>query len=245
MKLPAEIRNMVYRLILVDVDLDLHEEPYRPRLSVLRQPALTRVSRQIREDTLGMFLAHNFFVLEVPMPESDYDIDFNHARQEQRWRWFLRSVKLLAASDRLARTKHLTISYGAKRWPTFMGIDPQPGLTIEVFNYDPRTLEFGERVRSAEIRRDEIDLHTKAKLVLRNRIGHDDTNWGDVDAVEEALDHSIEYLTRFLRAVVGASEANHVQSLPVGCLVQALHALCGAPGSQPIYLFLSMIPHVL
>lgn len=64
-KLSAELRNAIYELVLVqDKPLVVCRKHLTPELTAV-QPALTRVCRQIREETLGMFYHGNTFVMEV------------------------------------------------------------------------------------------------------------------------------------------------------------------------------------
>lgn len=71
MTFPPEIRNKIYREVLVPaLDDDNHGH-----VISLAQPGLTRTSRQIRNETLPIFYGQNHFTITVPPTSSrDWDV---------------------------------------------------------------------------------------------------------------------------------------------------------------------------
>lgn len=73
--LPGEIRNRIYHLVLFYSNIRMPTEVHRNghpgmfdlRKSRLLQPSITRVSRQLRSETLSIFYSENTFVFEIPL----------------------------------------------------------------------------------------------------------------------------------------------------------------------------------
>ncbi|KAM3417274.1 hypothetical protein BST61_g5530 [Cercospora zeina] len=63
-KLSAELRNNIYKLVL-EADKPLAVCSQSPDLYTAAQPPITRVCRQIREETLQMFYHSNTFAAEI------------------------------------------------------------------------------------------------------------------------------------------------------------------------------------
>ncbi|CAK1366566.1 unnamed protein product [Cercospora beticola] len=86
-KLPAELRNEIYRLV-VSADKPLTVCAQSPGYHKAIQPPITRVCRQIRDESLGVFYHCNDFVFEVVSAEcwGDPECDITDRSCEiERW----------------------------------------------------------------------------------------------------------------------------------------------------------------
>ncbi|KAF3763951.1 hypothetical protein M406DRAFT_75177 [Cryphonectria parasitica EP155] len=88
--LPAELRNCVYSLVLVDEDA-------RPKTTLV-QPPLTCVSRWTRIEALPIYYGENEFSLTIPSPSSFGAVD--------NWYRFVRMMRVFAAGG--PGGKHMT-----------------------------------------------------------------------------------------------------------------------------------------
>ncbi|ROV97253.1 hypothetical protein VSDG_04773 [Cytospora chrysosperma] len=224
LKLPPEVRNMIYQLILVDIG---HERrPFRPRLPSFRQPALTQVNRQIRTETLSMFYTYNMFTLRVPSPDHSPDLD--HSREEQQWMRFVRGLKLFSTCGYLPIVSHLTIeyldhdAYKDQDSATF-GTGRGMVMMIEFFRTGPKEPDYEETARKMGMSVDRVKLYWQLNMGVR--VGNDETEWDDCDAVDKALATAIDDFTRTLRHRDHRRAAETVGQMTVGRLVEALHAL--------------------
>ncbi|KUI65871.1 hypothetical protein VM1G_02161 [Cytospora mali] len=218
LRLPPEVRNEIYRLILVDFDSE--GGPYRPWLPAFRQPALTQVNWQIRKETLPMFFAHNMFTLRISYPDSCLDID--HAREEQRWMGFLRGLKLFAASGHLPIVRHLTIEYTDQGVATTI-TDSKVCIVIESSRFKLEMPDFKEVDSKTGETEDQHRLIWE--FLTGTRVGDEDTDWNDADAVDEALGTAIDEFTQRIQDLGYTSEARILPTMMVGRLVEALRAL--------------------
>lgn len=228
---------MIYRLILVDVD---YEGQHRPWFPAFRQPTVTQVNRQIRKDTLPMFYANNMFKLRVPSPHHSFDLD--HAKEEQRWMRFVRGLKLVAACGYLPIVRHLTITYtdrGLERDQNLgpFSIDTGMNIIIECFRAEYKTPNFEELARKMGISKERFKANWD--LMMGIRVGNDDTDWKDCDAVDEALQIAIDQFTAKLEDRGYLRAADTVRRMTVGRLVEALHALLQGQGSVMRYMVFS------
>lgn len=65
---PPEIRNEIYRLVLVNTTCNCRRRgrTHRHRKSTFVQPAFTRVSKQLREEALPIYYGENVFKISIP-----------------------------------------------------------------------------------------------------------------------------------------------------------------------------------
>lgn len=229
---------MIYHLILVD--LDYKGRPHRPWLPSLRQPALTQVNRQIRRDTLPMFFSNNMFILRVPSPDHNPDLD--HVREEQRWMRFIRGLKLFSACGYLPIVRHLTITYtdhgpDMDQGSVMFGTGRGAIIKIECCCAEPKAPNYEEIARKMGTSADRLRLYWQ--LMMGTRVGNDETDWSDRDAVDEALSIAIDEFATAIRGRGYLQEAGTVDRMPVGRLVGALHALFTGQGGSMKYLVLS------
>ncbi|ROV90917.1 hypothetical protein VMCG_09962 [Cytospora schulzeri] len=209
LKLPPEIRNMIYRLSLVDIGPERLPQR-RFWLPSFRQPALTQVSRQIRRDTLPMFFESNLFMLRVPSPS--HSLDLHHAREEQRWMKFVRGLKLFAACGYLSMVSRMAIVYsdqgseGSQCFGLFRRCK-RTEIIVECFRCELQPPDFEELARKGST--SEAELRDIWQLRMGTRVGNDDTDWNDCDAVDESLATAVGELANELRRQAYFSDAEY------------------------------------
>ncbi|KAM3417275.1 hypothetical protein BST61_g5531 [Cercospora zeina] len=86
-KLPAELRNKVFKLAVV-ADEPIAISSSYPGYDIATQPPLTRVCRQTRNETLEIFYHFNTFVVEVVSAECYWDFGLEVSdRKEELSKW--------------------------------------------------------------------------------------------------------------------------------------------------------------
>lgn len=229
---------MIYRLVLVDID---YEGRHRPWVSGFRQPTITQVNRRIRKDTLPMFFANNLFTLQVPSPHPDLDHD--HVKEEHRWIRFVRGLKLVAACGYPPVVRHLTIMYTDRDSDSRKGLgmfstDTGVEMIIECFRTKYKTPNYKDIARKMGI--SEESLEATWDLMMGTKIGTEETDWNDYDAIDEALGIAIGDVATKLGDRGYHHAADKVRDMTVGRLVEALHALLQGRGSGAGYMALSV-----
>ena len=122
LKLPAELRNRIYELILPKgrrIELNhLRRDKFRD----LDQLHFTRVNRQMRAETTPLFYAHNTFrVLDV---EGDYGKAWHHWLNASRR--FVPTIARLEMNFRLCHFVFLVVEAPAGRQPSCYLIEDEP-----------------------------------------------------------------------------------------------------------------------
>ena len=91
MDLPAELRNHIFGLLLVQPKA-IEVSPIRP---FVKEPALLAVSRQVRSETMSIWYAENSFLINGSSPA----VKFLRSRNDQQLR-SLRSVKMTSEKSK-------------------------------------------------------------------------------------------------------------------------------------------------
>lgn len=222
--LPAELRNEIYRLCVVN-STDRDQLGF-PRRCSLRQPAIMRACRTTRQKTLAMFYRHNLFTLALRL----HDPALEPPGEEHRWLRLLRAVKALAESPHFPHIQELEI---------VACLDPH--------DLDPKRerLEYGIRLL-----RDRPE--TKARSLLLPgwqciwllAIGcgwhcepRYDTqelklkNWADFDLVHQAVEPRLLDWGTELASESIARRADTLRNAHIGRLVAVLSLLLGPSGT--------------
>ncbi|ROW06373.1 hypothetical protein VPNG_07522 [Cytospora leucostoma] len=228
--LPAEIRVAIYRHVFAEDDCIMEQT------SSFGRPALTQVNRLIRLEALAVYLAETRLVIRIPEPRgcnsnpnhiacaSDRDLGqrgFDHGAEFQRWMAKLDHLRLFASSGNMHHVKSLEISMG----PVFVLDDGRKRFTT---------------IRYFRCRHESVKSIFERFLLMSGytRIGDDDTNWNDVDAVREALETATQALKPKLQRLQSSTTADVEHPTPVGGLAEVMHALFGGYLSSKVLLLL-------
>lgn len=171
--LPGEIRNKIYRY-LVGPKFD-HDEIIS--LSLFRtQPAMTRVNKQIREESLSIYYGENRFWVEVYLEDEDdgyLDID------DIDDLYFRDSIKRFAP----AQAQSAGIQNSLRHIRDFEA------------KFHVATYKALESVAKFEKRPDgEFRSETDWWLLAGDRLGDDDTDWADRTSVDALVKQCMEAL---------------------------------------------------
>lgn len=227
---------MIYRFAVIAAH---GQDPStRVRLPAFRQPAFTQVNRQIRQEALPMFFRCNVFILQVPHPDRNLDID--HLREEQGWKMFIRGLKMFAALGHLRLIRRLTIEC-TDQAPKTRGNRERLFIAIECCSFGPHSQEFQQCAQRLGVSEDL--LRSVRRLFEEDRTGDDDTDWGDVDDIDEALTTATDEYASGLWRLGYARNAHILRHMPVGGLVEALHALFQGQVSPEWYILLTANRH--
>lgn len=144
LKLPPEIRTMIYRLCIVKTDIHGNPDIRSPR-----QPAIMRLCRTTRNETLGIFYCENIFTIDVYLrdPASE-PLEEEHQRLK-----FLRALKMFTATPYFASIQEIEVvailhpsdqdSIGKKMCYDVRILKKRPRVITEE-EYDPDDLEMWE-----------------------------------------------------------------------------------------------------
>lgn len=240
--LPAEIRVLVYRHVFVENKYEV------PRAVLFRQPALSQVNRLVRREALPVYFANTDLIIRIPMPvcpcSYDYgffkmDLDYVNSErdlEEQRWVALLDRLRLFALSGNLHKVKQLTISMG----PVFvLDAHNDQYTTIQCFLNEPERPNI--ELCSLLMRRGEGWCRAMWGAMSGTRIGEDNTDWDDVDAIREALESATQALGSKLERIHPTMNPEVVHPTPVGRLVDAMHVLFGGHGAPKRWIVLGQV----
>lgn len=155
---------------------------------------------------------------------------------------FVRSLKLFSTCGYLPIVRHLTITYtdhGAymNQDSVTFGTGKGVMIMIECFRIEPKAPNYEEAARKTGMSVDRLRLCWQ--LMMGIRVGNDETEWDNCDAVDEALAIAIDDFTTTLRRRGYPRAAEKVGRMTVGRLVEALHALLPGQDGSMRYMVLS------
>lgn len=183
--LPAELRNYIYREVLIEKD-EFHEYfdgCFVKRFNLLSQPPLTRTSRQIRQEALPIFYGENEIWVDLP--------------EIQR----LTNDSICVSAAELADVFSSTLRLTSNLRIVFHG------LHVRFSTPTQRGIVHEEKESHLYIRDDEA-FHIESQCgcpfcsltktpyypipTIAERIGDDEVDWSNKQAVENALDEALD-----------------------------------------------------
>lgn len=214
LRLPPELRNVIYRLVLVTFDNKGGLFPV-----FLTQPALTRVNRQIRKETLGIFYAENKFAMNIHILDP-WKTD--HLEEHQRLR-FLRSVKLLAVSGHFDLIQQLEI-FGYSPKPQGPLLNPPVAMRLRISNNKPKIC-----VWESDDDPDDDNLEWFWDV---NCVGYDYTDWKSIDDATFAVE--MQKLILCGNLVFGGvpDMAKELNDMSTGRICEVLRLLLGTTATE-------------
>lgn len=223
LKLPPELRNRVYDLVLPNVDCD--GDPISIRLT---QHPLTRVNKIIRKETLAMFYSKNNFILEAPALEpAKTDLLEEHRRLR-----FLRAVRLLVCSGYFDHIRHLDILVFV-RGPLFtLG----HGIKLEITNDKPTVYNWEEE-----------SSQDGPPLVLEddsywdlNRVGGGYVDWNSIDDCTFSLEMQKLILSGMALDAGLDAMADDISEMSIHRPAEVLHLLLKGKRNTEKFIFASL-----
>lgn len=184
--LPAELRNIIYAMVLADVP-HIMGFLHRPIGEFsLRQPALAKVNRQLRHEILPMFYYQKGFGVRI--------YGKTHSEADQAWQSFLERFDALKTGiDGISYLSYIQ-RIEVELWhPAFGPSDPKPRRYNENDQFTLALshgiyLQFGPSVT------DDYKQRPRGLPVMvrhGRRVGDDNTDWVDRDLVRNLLQNTI------------------------------------------------------
>lgn len=224
LKLPGEIRNRVYEFCLVPRDADGSPKPVSPY-----QPALTRVNRVVRSETLELFYAINKFKVYMKVfDDNDYD-----PGREHKYMQLLRGIRNLVQIGHFQLMNELEIQLTYAWRPHPYTEEPRPFLRARILSKGPHVLG-SDWFLPEDYVYDNID-----------RLSVGDTDWGDVEAVDSAVELYKFRLCEKLADMDHDVAAEELEYLPCGRMCEVLRALLHDPrlsesSKRSLFLYVSL-----
>lgn len=208
LKLPGEIRNRVYELCLISRTFNGSLAPVSPS-----QPALTRINRIVRYETLELFYASNRFRLSFRLIDPDID----SPGEEQRHLQFLRGIRNLVRNGYFQLMKELTIRVTKARASFVDMCDLRPTLRARVLKKEPHVLNCYPILKGPF-------LHDNLFFWVE-RLNVGDIDWGDAEAVDKAVESHKSKLCAEFVAEGDYAAAEELEHMPCGQMCEVLRAL--------------------
>lgn len=184
--LPAEIRNIIYAMVLADLR-HIIGHVHRPIGEFsLRQPALAKVNRQLRHEILPMFYFQKGFGVRI--------YGKTHSEVDQAWQSFLdRFAALKAGIDGISYLSYIQ-RIEVELWhPAFELSEPKPRRYNENDQFT-FALSHGVYLQFGRSVTDDYNQRPRglpAMVRHGRRVGNDNTDWADRDLVRNLLRNTV------------------------------------------------------
>lgn len=179
LKLPPEIRTMIYRLCVVTKD-----RFQVPDLRSLRQPAIMRLCQTTRQETLAIFYCENCFTFNLHLRDPASE----PPKEEHQWLKFIRAIKLLSKSPYFQYIQELEIVAILHGYDKDVG-----GANLE---YGVRILRDRPRVCAEEEMRPSIHDNWYSSISGEPILDTQELrpgDWGNIDLVHQAVETQLLY----------------------------------------------------
>lgn len=205
----------MYRICLVLRKCDGSLKPISPC-----QPALTRVSRAVRGETLELFYASNKFELFINATNVEIDIPGELQQHMQ----FIRGVRSMVRNGHFQIMNQLTIHLGSDDDTYLYAMRRfRLMLTARILKSDPYILQ-------KPIMRDfYYDPNSFNEIV---RIGGGDIDWSNPEAVHDAVESHKKRLADECLSWEDVNASTDLENIPCARMCEILHVLLGKP--EPI-----------
>lgn len=212
LKLPGEIRNRVYKFCLVKRQFDGRLEPVLPY-----QPALTRVNRFVRGETLELFYASNRFEVFIDVVIPHYEVP----GEEQKNIRFIRGIRNMVRKGYFELINELTIHLVSDLITDFFN---NPGFRLILRT---RLLKKKPYILSKPLVKDYHIDETSFYEVDRLDVGN--TDWNYIETVACAVESHKRRLSRELYTELEYEAGFCMEAMLCGQMCEVLHALLGQP----------------
>lgn len=219
LKLPGEIRNRIYDFCLISRRFDGSLEPISPR-----QPALTQISRVIRGETLKFFYVSNHFKISLGVVDDFYGLpdDVDIPEVEHQYMRLLHGIRNLVRNGYFDMMNGLTIQLRPIDFTMAEMYWCRPTLRARILKKEPDVLDDDPSLEGREFCGDlfyEVD-----------RLKVSDIDWGDVEAVDNAVSSHKSRLSSEFAARQDWDAADDLEHLP-GCgqMCEVLRTLLNPP----------------
>lgn len=209
--LPGEVRNQIYKLYLKDLGWG------RRRAMCLAQPALTRVNRAVREETLEMFYTHDNFeiCIRANVHNEEYD--------RRAFRHCLRGIEATVRAGRFQLLSSLSICliYAQNNTTSESSID-QIALRARIFN--------AETIITQRDGTGSFEVSPRSAFLAMDSVHNDFTQWNFLEDVEDAIAiHKQRLQKSYLEEDGDYDVYESLEEMPTDRLCKILQLLLGEP----------------